>query len=913
LKSDAANTCVLNNIAGYGQKTGAGQPTIEPCTASNCANCLATSTLCVECTSTYALKNDVTNQCFLRSTTAYYGPTPADPKIITKCSVSNCQWCSTTYADCSECDTNYSLISGRSDLCHLTTSIYPGYGYDSVKPATPSKIYPCSDSSCSDCQANIQVCRMCTIASGKYVKKSDNKCYLNTIVGYGLDNTQPNYLEICQLSTCLNCFSDYSYCQILASGKREMALIALSFDSSRNIANLKFDSLINVKQFKTLLSIFMKDATGKGLSGVSIKSIDMAVNSTGVDILIEHSLNVNDTKMEVIAIDSSISVFTYVDAEFPASTIITIKGINLVSAVTLNDKKKVSSDGGISILAQKNGQTTTVAVGTSFSASAQIISSASSLGASTLSTASFGSFLKLISVLEYLSMTNGNRTVLSEQFLNLFRASPLDIINNPIAVEEYRLNCTPTDNFARENISCNVMNNYGSDFMTLFLLLGIVLILIVVNYLVKRLKKNRRTVYKTLYFLFFIPNALVNAEMFVAVIDGSHIELSRIAFINIFNTNSKLAQIIGVTISACLLVFYSVYAWMLYRTSREFSADRKLNDKSKISKLLAFNFEEFRADARWPLSYYTPVLIILKNMTSQLTLVLLGGRSVMQLYALILIEVIGVGLAVLQTSSQKGWRTYGRIVVSICYCAILALYIVLNTDFKGSVRTYGITLCALYSIIIGLALIQMIEDFILGIGAYYRQSRMRCSKRERVKPTETLPLSLYPRSQPCIQNRPENKLMPIPSKTSTLFDSFKRRDIAKRPPAPLSLKNIKSNNEDFSIYRQSIQISQRGRSQEYPIDPKTLDTNKMKSSFSILYNSKISKNYSDLKQQNLVKSKISANPDVPNSPKKSTLGSISINVHNKTTLKPRRSLFQPAIKIAKIKLPSMNTNELPKP
>ena len=625
LKSDAANTCVLNNIAGYGQKTAAGQPTIEPCTTNNCVNCFAGSTLCVECTSTYAVKNDVANQCFLRSTTAYYGPTPADQKMITRCSVINCNWCATTYAECSQCDSGYLLLSGISDVCFL-----PGQ-------------------------------------------------------------------------------------------KREMILVASSFDSSRNLVNLKFDSLIDVKQFKTLLSISTKDASGNALSGVSIKSIDMAVNSTGVDILIEHSLNVKDAKIEIGAIDTSSSVFTYVDAEFPASIIIKIEGINLVSAAEIIQRR---TENRVGTESQKN-RVVAVVVGSSLVALTQIISSTTSVGSGSLGSASFGSFLKLISVLEYLSMTNGNRTVFSEQFLNLFRASPLEIIKNPIAIDEDRLNCTPTDNFAREMISCNVMNNYGSEFMSLFMLLGIVLILIVFNRVIRHLRKRNKTIGKILHLFLFIPNALVNAEMFVAMIDGSHIELSRIGFINIFNSNSMIAQIIGVTISACVLVIYSVYTWMLYRACREFSTGRKVNKDSKISKVLAFNFEEFRTDARWPLSYYTPLIIVLKNVISQLILVLLGGSGLAQLYALMAAEVVGVGLSVLQTLGQKGWKTYGRILVSLCYCAILSLYTVLNTEFVGNQYSYGIALCALYSIIIGLQLISMIEVLIQALVDFYKEFMMK--------------------------------------------------------------------------------------------------------------------------------------------------------------------------------------------
>ena len=732
LKSDAPNTCVQNIITSYGKKAVASVPTIGPCTVSNCINCFDESTLCVECTSTYAFKNDVANLCFSRSTTAYYGPTTADSKVITRCSINNCKWCATTYTECSECDANYSLVNGRFDLCHLDSTQYAGYGYDSSQPATPAKIYPCSDSNCSDCQANIQVCIMCTIASGMYVMRSDNKCYLNTIVGYGIDDAQPNYLEVCQQSSCLNCFSDYRYCQTPKSSKREMALLASGFDSARNLVNLQFDSQLEFKQFMTFLSISMKDSNGNPLTGVSVKSIGMAVNNKGIDILIEHSLNVNDTKMEIKAIDTSTCVFIYLDAEFPANRIITVEGIDLVTAVTVIDKNpgqvtvnEKGSGKSTAIEPQNTGQLITVIIGVSVSASALIVSSA---GSSTVGSASFGSYLKMMSVLDYLSMTNGNRTVLSDNFLNLFQSSPLEYFNNPIAVNEDSIECTPTDNFARENISCNIMNNYGSDFMTLLLLFGIVLTLIAINKLIRHFKKKNEKSHKILSAIFFVPNALVNAEMFVAIIDGIHIEISRIAFINIFNSNSKIAQIIGLAISLILIVFYSVYAWILYLKCREYSVDRKLNANSRISKLLAFNFEEFKNNARSPLVYYTPLIIIFKNTISQLILVSMGNIGLAQIYSLLIIEAVGIVLAMWQSTGQKGWKSYGRIVVSICYCAILCLYLVLNIWTIGNIEAFGITLCALYSIIIGLQLISMIEILIPAINGLYKLFKIKKTK-----------------------------------------------------------------------------------------------------------------------------------------------------------------------------------------
>ena len=275
MKSDSPKTCVLNNVAAYGQKTAAPVPTVEACTTSNCADCFAQSTVCVACQPAYAFKNDVANQCFFKATTAFYGPTPSDPLTLTLCSVSNCRLCSATFGECSECDASYALVSGRSDICQLTSSLYTGYGQDTGQPATLATIYLCLDAYCENCQADTRVCVLCSAASSRQLRKSDGRCYANTAAGYGQDPTLPSHLDQCLYQGCQDCFSDYRFCQVTASGKREMVLVRTSLDAATTEALVEFDSIVDTAPLKDELVFTLRDDHDLLVTSFSVLSLDL--------------------------------------------------------------------------------------------------------------------------------------------------------------------------------------------------------------------------------------------------------------------------------------------------------------------------------------------------------------------------------------------------------------------------------------------------------------------------------------------------------------------------------------------------------------------------------------------------------------------------------------------------------------
>ena len=258
------------------------------------------------------------------------------------------------------------------------------------------------------------------------------------------------------------------------------------------------------------------------------------------------------------------------------------------------------------------------------------------------------SFLKLVSVLDYLVLTNGNRTRLSDSYISLFRSSPLQFFDNPFDLNEADLDCQPTKNFALESVSCNILNNYGSDLLTILGFTAIVLPLAAMGWGISKISDKRKNLKRILSWIFFIPNLLFNLDLLVSIIDGSFVEISRLSVLNIFNSNGTKGQNIGTGLSSVLLLFYCGYTSLVLVVCRRLSKHRKLDPQNTLDSMLGFIFEEFHEDARWGIVYYTPVLQIAKAFACQVVLVVMGDHGVDQVMVLLGIEVFGLLLTVLQ-------------------------------------------------------------------------------------------------------------------------------------------------------------------------------------------------------------------------------------------------------------------------
>ena len=80
-------------------------------------------------------------------------------------------------------------------------------------------------------------------------------------------------------------------------------------------------------------------------------------------------------------------------------------------------------------------------------------------------TASAGTLLQKISnYFEFLVYLNGKEVVLPNTILNAVGVSVIPpIFNNFMDISEEKVNCTPPSRFLDNELSCNILNNYGKE------------------------------------------------------------------------------------------------------------------------------------------------------------------------------------------------------------------------------------------------------------------------------------------------------------------------------------------------------------------------------------------------------------------------------------------------------------------
>ena len=123
-------------------------------------------------------------------------------------------------------------------------------------------------------------------------------------------------------------------------------------------------------------------------------------------------------------------------------------------------------------------------------------------------------------------------------------------------------------------------------------------------------------------------------------------------------------------------------------------------------------------------------------MMTQILLVTQGGTQILQLYLLLVLEVLGIGISVVEAVGQKGWRRFGKVTSAVCFSMILGLYIAINAGGElndSKELRFGISLCVLYSALIGVVFVGILADLVVVFWAFVKKVRERCSQKESME------------------------------------------------------------------------------------------------------------------------------------------------------------------------------------
>ena len=145
-----------------------------------------------------------------------YGLNDTDSSRVYPCLETKCLACKANASNCSACDLAASVILNSfvaPPTCVPPSPAPPGYG---VNSADLSRFYPCTDSNCISCAANISNCSACNLANGVPLNSyaSVPACIAPGAVpsGYGLNSTDPTRIYPCVDAHCTTCAANASNC-----------------------------------------------------------------------------------------------------------------------------------------------------------------------------------------------------------------------------------------------------------------------------------------------------------------------------------------------------------------------------------------------------------------------------------------------------------------------------------------------------------------------------------------------------------------------------------------------------------------------------------------------------------------------------------------------------------------------------
>ena len=74
-------------------------------------------------------------------------------------------------------------------------------------------------------------------------------------------------------------------------------------------------------------------------------------------------------------------------------------------------------------------------------------------------------------------------------------------------------------------------------------------------------------------------------------------------------------------------------------------------------------FEDYKKSGIRTWYFYIPLMDMLKDVLSQLFLVLLGGYNLYQLYLLMAVELFGLALAVCSIRAERGFKRFSKMLI----------------------------------------------------------------------------------------------------------------------------------------------------------------------------------------------------------------------------------------------------------
>lgn len=320
------------------------------------------------------------------------------------------------------------------------------------------------------------------------------------------------------------------------------------------------------------------------------------------------------------------------------------------------------------------------------------------------------STIKVIDSLQYILYENGGRIALSEKFLQPFKRNPIQFFPADVDfnfIPESEINCVPHFNFAKENVGCNFINNYGKQVITLGGCFAMYwLMRLVVALLSKTLVDWWIAI--TIRAILFIPTKLFTSKLVAGLLDGYQIEMLQYAFLNIRYSSTNAYQLLGLFFSIVVIILYIGYGVCIYIYTRD--KVNYITGRTDTSRMMdkmhyfGYLFEDYkdRCHFNYTFYYYIPLMRLARTFIIQICIIFMAGQGMDQVRLIFMIELFFLLLAIFCNHLKSTLLKYVNILICGVFCLIQLVLLVHEADIEKYDRqkAYGVTLIVLYSIVL---------------------------------------------------------------------------------------------------------------------------------------------------------------------------------------------------------------------
>ena len=693
--------------------------------AKGCIACTGTTAVCTLCDGGNGFYLEpIAGQCYLVSSIPTGFGLNTATNLVESCTVPNCLKCVANKDQCTGCSAGLFVVAGTTQPC---ISSLAGYGLKTVGGST--YLAPCSDGNCLMCAADWSVCTSCKapfnlIASsatcGSISSSSSNSSQGTSCDDPRCTNCSPDFM-VCKQCAATLTLADNGRCFNASSGGT-VARIKLSKVSNLNTDTGDFSLLFD--QQLTLVDF---------ASRVSLQIIDEAGNIISNDKFV--------LSMKRSADESSVSANLQGRTEYlKAISRVSITKKNSSSIVFFNEQAYYPLDSSIVVYAvysKTQAQTSTQIAVSSLAITASAVAVGSGAGG-----ANAAFFIKVIDSLEYILYMNGVRIRKADDFLHYLSGDLFAFLPFSISAD-YETSCQPHINFFREDISCLFIENYIKNIIGLAATVCLVLLLYGLGRLSTRMiEKNRWVAFCRVYNrVMRVPAKVGSASLLLVLLEGTQVEATRYAAINLVTSNGKGWMVAGSLLSVFWLVFFGALCFCLVRfigLIKKRMAELKLKNElperidqidisgePAVHRVVAVLFEGFRTegDPKKTLFLWFPVASLGYNLGVQIVLVTTAGLGTPQLWGILTINVLYLSSIAVTRPFAKKYMTISYIAtVSLLFlievCILMANYLSSRLDQSEIESVFGLLLFSLFMITLSTGLVPLVGDVVCTVRKY---------------------------------------------------------------------------------------------------------------------------------------------------------------------------------------------------